>query len=435
MAEFLVAVTLIGLACLIPYWYWIRHRAHEEESKTKLEMAVATNMDEPASLHPIFDPNRCISIGACVDACPEGKILGIVNGRAELVSPSKCIGHGACQTACPVDAITLVFGTERRGVEIPDVKETFETNSAGVYIAGELGGMGLICNAVTQGREAVEYIGRSLRKGTSDILDLIIVGAGPAGLSATLQAKKDGLKTVTLEQEDDFGGTILTFPRQKLVMTQEMIIPLYGSFKQREVLKEELVELWKTIVQRSGIEMSCGHNVKAVTRDNGSFVVTTNKGEFRAQKVLLAIGRRGTPRKLEVPGENSSKVAYRLLEPEQYKGKKLLVVGGGDSAVEAAMSLSREEGTTVTLSYRKDVFGRIKQMNRERIEQAITDGKVILCLNSQVREIKVDQVLLTQNDEELALPNDYVFIFAGGVLPNDFLKKIGINMEMKHGTR
>lgn len=435
MAEFLVALVLIGLACLIPYWYWVRQRVHEKESKNKLETAIAERMDEPASLHPIIDPNRCISIGACVNACPEGKILGIVNGRAELVSPSKCIGHGACQTACPVDAITLVFGTERRGIEIPHVKETFETNAAGVFIAGELGGMGLIRNAVTQGREAVEYIGQSIKKNYSDTIDLVIVGAGPAGLSATLQAKKDGLKTVTLEQEDDFGGTILSFPRQKLVMTEEMIIPLHGSFNQREVLKEELVELWQMIVQKSGVDLSLGQKVESVIRDNGSFRVTTNKNEFRCQKVLLAIGRRGTPRKLEVPGENSSKVAYRLLEPEQYRGMNVLVVGGGDSAVEAALALSREEGTTVTLSYRRDIFGRIKQMNRERIEQAATDGKVVLCLNSSVREIMVDKVLLTQNDKELVLVNDQVFIFAGGVLPMDFLKKIGINMEMKHGTR
>lgn len=392
-------------------------------------------MTEPVTLHPVIDPNRCISIGACVTACPEGEILGIVNGRAQLVAPSRCIGHGSCLKACPVDAIFLVFGTATRGVEIPHVNDTFETNVPGIYIAGELGGMGLIRNAVTQGREAVEYIGKSLNGGDSDVLDLVIVGAGPAGLSASLQAKKDGLKVATLDQEEVFGGTILTYPRQKLVMTQEMVIPLYGKFKKREIFKEELLELWQTIILEHDIEITGNQKVEKIVKENGHFRIQTMSAEYRARRVLLTIGRRGSPRKLGVPGEMSSKVAYKLLEPEQYRRKRLLIVGGGDSAVEAALSLSRQDDTIVTLSYRKDVFGRIKEKNRELIEEAIKIGAVDVKFNSQVREIHSDFLRLDMNGESVNIPNDHIFVFIGGEPPTGFLGKIGVKMEMKFGEK
>ncbi|MFQ5864126.1 MAG: NAD(P)-binding domain-containing protein [bacterium] len=418
----------------MPFLYIYKHQKSTRKARAKLKESVERGLTEPVSLHPVIDPTRCFCAGACLDACPEGNILGIVNGRAALIAPTKCIGHGACEAACPIEAITLVFGTERRGVELPYVKETFETNVRGVYIAGELGGMGLIRNAVTQGREAIQYLSQTVTRKDPKILDLAIIGAGPAGLAASLQAMKEKLNFITLDQ-DDAGGTILTYPRQKLVMTQPMDIPLYGKVKFREILKEDLLALWGDIIQRTGLEVRTKEKVDAIEKPNGYFRVVSSKGEYLAQRVLLAIGRRGTPRKLGVPGEKSSKVAYRLLEPEQYAKKKVLVVGGGDSAIEAALSLSEQRGTQVTLSYRKNVFSRIKEKNEKRIEQAIKERRVRAFFESQVKEIRREEVILSVKDRVGRLANDYVFIFIGGVLPTQFLQKIGIRIETKFGAR
>lgn len=435
MFEQLIYIVVIIIGIYLPVYYWRRHQKHISLSARKLDISIKSGLSEPVTLHPKIDPNRCISIGACVKACPEEGVLGIVNGRARIISPTKCIGHGACQAACPTDAISLVFGTEIRGVGIPNLNKTFETNVSGIYIAGELGGMGLIRNAVTQGREAVENIASNLPKNKNNHYDVVIVGAGPAGLSATLQAKKEGLRYVTLEQEPDFGGTIITYPRQKLVMTQPMIIPLHGKYKRREILKEELIDLWRLIVKDTKIEINTNEKVENVEQNGKFFKVNTPKGSYLTEKVLLTIGRRGTPRKLGVPGEKSSKVTYQLLEPEQYMNKKLLVVGGGDSAIETALALGEQKGTEVSLSYRKDAFSRIKDKNRQRIEEAEKAGKVNIYFESQVKEITNDSVILVQNDKEINLENDFVFVFIGGVMPTPFLQKIGIQLEMKFGEK
>lgn len=424
------AATVIG----IPAVYIFLEMRKARQAREMWQTAEDRGLTEPVTLHPVIDPAKCIGTAACVPACPEGDIIGVLDGRGKLVSPSKCIGHGACEASCPVGAITLVFGTERRGVDIPFVKETFETNVEGIYIAGELGGMGLIRNAVTQGRQAMDYIGRSLNGGDQGVHDVAIVGAGPAGLSASLQARSVGLDCVTLDQ-DDIGGTILSYPRQKLVMTQPMEVPLYGTVKAREILKEELLGLWNEIIQKTGLEIRTNERVETITRNNGYFRISSVDGEHLAQRVLLAIGRRGTPRKLGVPGEVSSKVAYRLLEPEQYRGKDVLVVGGGDSAVEAALALSGEPGCRVSLSYRKQAFGRIKEKNGELIDEAIECGRVIMHFDSVVSEILPDSVRLEQDGKQVTVINDFVFVFIGGVLPTNFLQGMGISIEKKFGTR
>lgn len=429
----IIFIAAIILAAGIPVGYWLNYRRSVAKAKDILATNIEAGLTEPVSLHPKIDCNSCISTGACVSACPEGKILGIVGGRGQLVSPSKCIGHGACMQACPTGAISLVFGTETRGVDIPHVKETFETNVDGIYIAGELGGMGLIRNAVTQGRQAVENIRSSSAR--DGVFDLVIVGAGPAGLSATLQAKKQKLKYITLEQESEPGGAILHYPRQKLVMTQPMEIPLYGKYKRREINKEELVELWNEVIDKTELEIATGHKVTEIKREGDHFTVETNKDRFTANNVILAIGRRGTPRKLQVPGEEGSRVCYRVLEPEQYEGMNLLVVGGGDSAVEGALALSEQHGTTVWLSYRKAVFSRIKEGNRTRLDEVSRNGKITLLLESQVTAIDEREVRLNSPKGEVRIPNDYVFAFLGGELPTVFLEKVGVKMQKMFGER
>jgi len=427
---------LVGLLTVsIPVLYWMRERKRSAKAESTLKKAIELGLDEPVSLHPVIDPNICIGSGACVRACPEQDVLGLINNRGALINPSRCIGHGMCHAACPVQAITLVFGTEKRGVDIPHLKGTFETNVEGLYIAGELGGMGLIRNAMTQGIQAAQYIAKSLatQREAGKLLDLVIVGAGPAGLGAALAARSENLEFVIIDQED-LGGTVLTYPRRKLVMTRPVDLPIYGKLKLREVQKEALLELFLNIFSSADLKVHAGQKVDEVKRENGRFTLTTAKGEtFEAKRVLLAIGRRGSPRKLGVPGEKSAKVAYRLLDPEKYHDMNILVVGGGDSAVEAAVALSEVKGNTVHLSYRRDRIFRIKEGNKERLDKAAESGKIQLLLPSEVKEILEDAVILDREGETITLPNDQVFIFAGGELPTAFLERAGVTFTKKFG--
>jgi len=433
MIESLIYIAVAAITILIPVIYIISYRAKSRKAQSTLDDAIQAGLDQPVSIHPYIDPNICIGSGACVKACPEKDVLGLVNNRGVLINPSHCIGHGMCQAACPVDAITLVFGTEKRGVDIPHVNGTFETNVKGIYIAGELGGMGLIANAVKQGIEATQYIAQSFTdKRNPDILDLAIVGAGPAGIAASLQAKEEGLNFITLDQ-DDLGGAILTYPRRKLVMTAPMMLPIYGKVKFKEVQKESLLKLFQDVFAKTGLNVKSGNKVELITRDNGNFKVISNHGEYLSRRVLLAIGRRGSPRKLGVPGEISEKVAYRLLEPEKFCGLKVLVVGGGDSAVEAALTLGEQPDTKVHLSYRRDKIFRIKKGNRERLDRAVESGQIELILNSQVIRIEPNAAILSKDESEMSIPIDQIFIFAGGELPTEFLSKIGIEFTRKFG--
>jgi len=433
----LIELSIYGFAILlilVVLLVYIKKQARESKVvDIKIAHAKAEGIHEPVSLYPVVDPNRCIKSGACIDACPEHDILGIRNGKATIINASHCIGHGACFRACPVEAISLWIGTEKRGVDLPDVSPTFETNVPGVYIAGELGGMGLIKNAVSQGKEAVENIVKTFKKDHKADYDLIVVGAGPAGISATLAAKKYNLKVLTLEQ-DTLGGTVFTFPRAKIVMTTPMDLPLHGKVKLRETSKLELLDLWHSVLLKNNIKIKENSKVEAIIPEGNTFKVEIAGGEFFTTKtVLIAIGRRGTPRKLNVTGEDSEKVAYRLLEPELIKDKHILVVGGGDSAIESALLLAEEN--KVTLSYRSEAFNRIKVKNAEKINEAITSNLIDVKFSSKIVSIENDTVSYTMNDstEILKMKNDLVYIFAGGELPTQFLKKIGIDITTKYG--
>ncbi|MBI5637622.1 MAG: NAD(P)-binding domain-containing protein [Nitrospinae bacterium] len=433
----LIAGAVIILAVVGPYLL-LQKRGSQKMSK-EIERAKQYGLSEPATIHPKVNRAICIGSGSCINACPEKNVLGIVDNKAEAVYASRCVGHGACARACPVGAIELVFGTEKRGVDIPQVMPNFESNMEHIFIAGELGGMGLIRNAMTQGMESVGYIEEDLKAGhfpkEPGVYDLLIVGAGPAGLAASLTAKSKNLNYILLDQEEEFGGAILSYPRAKVVMTRPVEVPIYGKIRTGELSKEQLLALWKDIIAKAQLEVNGNEKVLSLTRDTTKFIVKTSKRELLTRFVLLAIGRRGTPRKLGVPGEKLPKVMYRLLEPEHYNGQKILVVGGGDSAVEAAVALAKQEGNEVTLSYRGPTFSRIKAGNQTRIDAAVKAGKVTLMMESNVREIKANAVTLEQKGQTAAIPNDSVFIFAGGILPNDFLKECGIAIETKFGTR
>jgi thioredoxin reductase (NADPH) len=434
--DVLWSLALYGLpiAAIVAVYVLRQRRIHASHRRAQ-EEAIAAGMTEPASLHPLIDAAKCLGCGACVKACPEQphhEVLGLIDGKAVLVGPADCIGHGACKVVCPFDAITLVFGTERRGLDIPVLKPSFESNVPGIYVAGELGGMGLIKNALIQGQQALESIAKAgvRRPGA---LDVLIVGAGPAGLAASLAAKKMGLSYQTVEQ-DSLGGAVFQYPRGKLVMTAPVELPIIGKVHFRNTSKEELLKFWTHACKSNGLKISYQERVESVENRDGVFHVKTSTQRYVASTILLGIGRRGTPRKLGVPGEELPKVVYRLIDPEQYRGQKVIVVGGGDSALEAAASIAELGDTAVMLSYRGEAFQRAKQKNRQRVDAASAGGQLKVLLNSQIREIHPDAVLLKESGRELKVSNDAVIVSAGGILPNDFLRSIGIQVETKYGT-
>jgi len=433
LSEHISAVAYIALLALIWIPYGLRRKRRTERSLAVLEEARNAGLHEPPSLHPLINKSVCLGCGTCVPACPEGEVLGLVSGKVELINPANCIGHGACKDACPQDAITLVLGTETRGVDIPALKPNFETNVPGLFVCGELGGMGLIRNAIEQGRQAIEAVRALDGIGRGDRLDVVIVGAGPAGFSASLAAKQHGLRFATLEQET-LGGTVSHYPRGKIVMTAPALLPLHGRVTFRETTKERLLEFWQKVEQKSGLEIRYEERVGGITPNAGGFDVETSAGRYRTRAVLLAIGRRGTPRKLEVPGEEDEKVVYRLIDPEQYRGQRVLVIGGGDSALEAATTLAEQLMTEVTLAYRGDAFSRAKPKNRERVEAAVADGRLRLLLRSSVAEITPAEVRMQTESGPQTFENDAVIVCAGGILPTGFLRSIGIAIETKYGT-
>lgn len=413
--------------------YIALRRRFEARSRARKAAAAEGGPQEPISLHPSIDPAKCTGCGACVHVCPEGDILGLINGKAELIEPSHCIGHGACKQACPRDAIALVFGTERRGVDIPHVGPDFQTNVPGIFIAGELGGMGLIRNAIEQGRQAMDSVRKLDRIRSSNAYDVIIVGAGPAGFSASLAAIEHKLRFLTIEQ-DSFGGTVAHYPRGKIVMTAPARLPLVGKMRFREVKKERLLSVWRDVARRTRLKINYNEQVEAVVQAEDGFEVRTSRARYRTASIVLAIGRRGTPRKLEVEGEQQAKVVYRLVDPEQYRQQHVVIVGGGDSALEAAASIAEQPGATVTLSHRGESFSRARTKNRERVGAAERAGRLRVVLRSSVRRIGRHDIDIEQQGRLIRIRNDAVIVCAGGILPTAFLSNIGIEVETKFGT-
>jgi len=439
--------------CGAPLDLWKVHRATVAE---KTEGESQANKGSP---RPIINASLCIGCGTCVDVCPEEGALEIVSGKAILSGPQNCTSKTKCVEVCPTSAIAMGFGDTLQTVKVPMVSETFETNVEGVFIVGELGGMGLIKTAINEGRLVIDYVNKRLHpegeaaEGPSAIVfdaaapvedvalngstgkretpaEVIIVGAGPAGLSAALTAKQQGLNYLAFDQ-GEVASTIKQYPRHKFLMAEPVSMPLYGNLYIADGTKESLVSVWENIIANTGVEVNTEERVDNVRRDGDVLEVQTPKGIYYGKNVVLAMGKRGTPRRLNVPGEDMSKVAYRLIEAETFEDNDILVVGGGDSAVEAALALSRAKRNRVTLSYRKADFSRVRDRNQQFLAEAEEQDLIQVFRTSTVTEIGDDSVTLATQEGDKAIPNDYIFVMAGGDSPEGFLRQIGVEIVEK----
>jgi thioredoxin reductase/Pyruvate/2-oxoacid:ferredoxin oxidoreductase delta subunit len=422
------AAALVVGAIVVPYA--LRFRARQRRDHERKTEAAQLGIDKPAAQFPYVDPALCLGCGACVNACPEGDVLGLVGGTATVINGLRCVGHGRCEEACPVGAITVGLGDLRSRADMPQVDEWHETDTPGLFLAGEVGGLALVRNAMSQGRRVVDRIAERHRSSAAadDVVDVLIVGAGPAGLASALACTERGLSHRVLEQEPDLGGSLLHYPRRKMVLLQPVELPLHGRIDKEEYQKEHFLELMEGLVAKHQLDVRFAQKAGSVRRgDDGVFAVESVAGDMhRSRFVILALGRRGTPRKLGVPGEELPKVMYRLIDAESYKDQKVLVVGGGDSAVEAAVGLAYQPGNEVTLSYRRDKLVRIKKKNEERLAPLLASGRIKPVFGSQVSEVKPESVRLKVGSEVQELPNDYVFVFAGGEPPFEFLRQCGV---------
>lgn len=434
--DFLI-YSVFGLFLLVPLLLHVRRTRRREAEALAAAERGKLHSGGPRAQHPHINISWCIGCGACVDVCPEGDVLAVIAGKAAIVNGPKCIGHGLCAEACPVGAIEIVMASPSVSADMPRLSREFETSVPGVFIIGELGGLALIKNAVNQGRECIDTIARRVARQARapGILDVCIVGAGPAGLSASLRAVEKGLTYVTLEQEE-LGGTVAKYPRQKVVMTSPVDFPMHGKFNKLEISKEKLMEFWATVIRKGNVQVRTQEKVESIDREaDGTLTIRSTTGAYRARSVILALGRRGTPRKLGIPGEELPKVMYGLIEADAYVNAKILVVGGGDSAVEAAMGLAYQKGNQVTLSYRQQEFSRLKERNALRIREAMKTRKVRVLFSSQPVEVREKSVLVDVAGTPTEIPNDWMWVFAGGEPPSAFLQKVGVAMGERDMTR
>lgn len=439
-----LGLLLLAFAALV-------RRRHElrDQGRSLSERAVArARGSHKARLqHPLIDLSQCIGCGACVRACPEDGVLQLAFGQAVVVHGARCVGHGLCAAACPTNAIALTLGDVKDRKDLPNVDASHEAVGVpGLFLAGEITGFALVRTAVAHGALVARTVAdrckaEPARSGVAGVPDLLVIGLGPAGLSCMLAAKQRGLQCVGIDQAAEIGGTVAAYPRRKLVMTQPMELPLHGRLGRLEYTREQLVELWQQLARRHELAVETGVSVEKIDRaSDGTFTVTTNRGPHRARNVCLAVGRRGSPKRLGVPGEDLPKVAYSLLDAQYYQSRSILVVGGGDSAIEAALALAEQPGNRVTISYRKNAFSRLKARNEERIGAFIAEQRVQVMFGTVVEAITPNSVQLHAEPEQAApasnvatalveIPNDEVFVFAGGTPPFPLLEGAGVSFD------
>jgi thioredoxin reductase len=344
--------------------------------------------------------------------------------------------------ACPTEALVMFpEGATPPPLKIPEIDENFQTAIPGQYLIGEVAGKPLVKNAANLGRAVIEHmLTTGLYPGAlgpsspgDNVVDVAIVGSGPGGLSAALTCIQKGLSYVVLEKEQEIASTIARYPKGKLVMAEPYdtvnvsLLPVFDSSK------EQLVPIWKELIERVRLSINLGESVEAVQRTQQGFDVRTTVAAYRAQRVVLSIGTRGKPRTLQVPGENLPKIFSLLEDPDVWNGRNVLVVGGGDSAVEAALALA-DSGARVIISYRGKGFNRAQPKNKSTVERYAAEGRIKAKLGSQVLQFDAEGVTLQLGDgQQKRYPNDAAFVLIGADPPVAWLEKMGIRfVERPH---
>jgi thioredoxin reductase len=436
---------------------------------TKEDLALIRQMEPngPEYPHPVIFPDRCIGCHACVEACPHD-VLAIVGGIATVVARDQCMDDTSCQVECPVNpkACIVVNTTKKIQSRPAPVRDAaFMTNVPGCYITGDVSGTPLIKNAANEGAEVIKHIARELNDGVAPEpkaeLDVAIIGIGPAGLSAAITAQQQNLRYVGIEQ-DRVLSTIEAYPKGKYVFFKPETMPSRGSLMVEGAgeQRERILEAWIGAMKSGGVVINEGERCKSVQRaeDGDYFMVQTEKGlekekvTYRVRRVVLALGTRGTPMRLRLPGEEmkvtrdgrtEDKVKYRLTDAASYQRKKIIVVGAGNSAIEAAVDLvARRDGdrisfrppdeiNEVTLVIRSDLKNDLKFGNKMQVYQCIDEGKIKVFFGTAIKEIRDAEVVLMNartSEVKATIANDYIFAMIGGDRPTKFLETIGIKI-------
>ncbi len=435
MSGALVLAAFVAISFLISL-VWRARDVHVSRKNTDLLDALGSDgVAVPDTIIPRIDPSLCIGSGTCVDACPEKNVIGLVNGRAVLLTPSACVGHGECANACPVNAIQLVFGTPEHAVHVPEVDDDWQTRLPGVYIAGEATGVSLIRNAVRMGRQVAASIVGSGRRGVGDALDALIIGAGPAGLSAALALQDSGLRVQIVERDQPL-STLRNFPKGKRVQTGTLELAGQRRIKSAALSKEQLLALLDTAAAR--VSVAGNESVSALeAASDGSWTVRSDRAVRAAANVIVAMGRRGSARKLEAEGAGDPKVLYALREPAVCNGKHVFVVGGGNAAIETVFAvLDHAQPASLSLSYRGARLTRLRRSNAARFEAEVQRGRVHAFFRTTVQSVEPNALTLAAENGQVArIENDWIIAQLGSSSPIAELSQLGIRVVEKRGHR
>jgi len=379
---------------------------------------------------PVIDASTCLGCHACVEACPFD-VIEVEKFVAVVARPDDCCGVVLCQQACPNGSLRIAEADAEQPALVDDKLEAVDV--PGLYLAGDLTGLPLIKNALRQGASAIDRIHETLpKKNRGEDLDVIIIGAGPAGLAASLRAKELGLRYATLEQAS-IAASIRAFPRHKLVYDQPLHVPGEGELWMKECTKEELLAQWTRVVRKHALAIREEHRVVDVAREENGFVVRAEHAGadvvLHAKHVIVAIGRRGSPRMLpiDIAPRAESKVFYHLADARSLAGQRVFVVGLGDAAMEAAIALASQPGTRVTVCHRGEGFSRGKTRNVAEMKALVARKKIDLRLSTELVAIG-ESVTIRSSGETATLPADAIFVLIGGVPSWDLLARAGLKI-------